>query len=553
MKKSILIPLSIFLISISIKTYSQVVYEPLSSSVYGFLERMDLKDNTVIHGEVKPFSRIYIAEKLLDLDGNKTELNSLESDELEFYKKEYAIELSKLKNENTKEELSYFHNDKNGRFRAFTFSNQYFTFAADPVLGYSLSNIKGNITSHLQNGAKAYGYISDDIGFSINYRDNTESGTYIDNTKNFTPVTGIVHTGTTVAGVENLQYDEVNAGISVNWKWGSVTFAKDYLNWGSGENGQIILSSKAPSFPFIRLDVSPVSWFRFTYIHGWLHSQILDSTTLRTTSVPGRNNYLEVPKFIAAHMLTFDLSKKLTVSIGESIIYSDRIEPVYLIPVMFFRVADHYLQESGSNSGSNAQMFANAYYKIPSLKMQLYSSLFIDELSITGLLKNENSASAVAYTFGVKKADLFFPNSETVLEYTRVNPFVYMNSNDAQHYSNRGYQLGQWSGSNADVIYFSYMQYFIRGLSAGLSINYARKGGTEQPQQQYQLPYPDFLFGERKNDMEISLNVKYEIINGLTGELNFTHSKITDNELNRTPEWMLGTNDILNLSVGYGL
>ena len=345
----------------------------------------------------------------------------------------------------------------------------------------------------------------------------------------------------------------MNAAITTNWKWGSFTIAKDYVNWGSGMDGQIILSSKAPSFPFIRLDVSPVSWFRFTYIHGWLHSQILDSTTLRTTAVPGRNNFLEVPKFIAAHLLTFDLSRKLTVSVGESIVYSDRLEPIYLIPVMFFRVADHYLQDNNSNSGSNAQMFANAYYKIPKLKLQLYGSLFIDELSITGILKNTDSPSAVAYTFGIKAADPVIPNSEAVLEYTRVNPFVYMNSNNAQLYTSRGYTLGEWTGSNADVVYFSYIQFLKRGLSGSFSIQYARKGSTEQPQQQYQLPYPAFLFGNRKDDLRVSLKLKYEIIHGLTGQLGITHSNISDNELNRTPEWMTGSNNVFSFSVGYGL
>ena len=538
---------------LSYPDYAQIVYEPLSSSVYGFLERMDLKGSLIIHDEVKPFTRSYIAGKLISLEKYRQALNSLEQSELDFYTKEFAVEIHKLNNESQIEELSYLRNDSAGRFRAFTFTNPSFAFMADPILRFSVSDIKGDFTSHLQNGASAYGYISDNIGFSVNYSDNTESGPYLDYTKSFAPVTGIVHTGTTAAGVQNLQYDEVNADVSINWKWGTFTFAKDYLNWGSGVNGNIILSSKAPSFPFIRLDVNPVSWFRFTYIHGWLHSGILDSTTLRSTSVPGRNNFLEVPKFIAAHLLSFDLSRKLTISIGESMVYSDRIEPVYLIPVMFFRVADHYLQKDSSNSGSNAQMFANVYYKIPRLKMQLYSSLFIDELSITSLLKGENGASAVAYTFGTKVADLIFPNSETVLEYTRVNPFVYMNSNDAQTYTSRGYPLGDWIGSNADIVYFSYIQYLERGLSAGISASYAREGGKEQPQQQYELPYPPFLFGKRKNDLEISLNLKYEIINSLIGQLRFIHSNISDQDVNRTPAWMLGSNEGFSVSLGYGL
>ena len=553
MKKLFLLTTVISILLISFAADAQVVYEPLSSSVYGFLDRMDLSGNIAIHSEVKPFTRIYIGEKLIQLEKYRTALSTVDRDELSFYEKEFAIEMSKIKKEAIPGQSAFFSNDVSGRFRAFTFTNQEFTYMVDPILGYSVSGIKGNITSHLQNGARSYGYISDNIGFSLNYRDNTESGTYIDNTKNFTTVPGIVHTKSTVAGVQNLQYDEVNATITTSWKWGSFTVGKDYINWGSGMNGQIILSSKAPSFPFIRLDVSPVSWFRFTYIHGWLHSGVLDSTTLRSTSVPGRDNFLQVPKFIAAHLLTFDLSSKLTMSIGESIIYSDRLEPIYLIPVMFFRVADHYLQDNNSNSGSNAQMFANAYYRIPKLKLQLYGSLFIDELSITGILKNTNSPSAVAYTFGVKAADPVIPNSEAVLEYTRVNPFVYMNSNNAQLYTNRGYQIGEWTGSNADVIYFSYIQFFKRGLSGNLSIQYARKGSPEQPQQQYQLPYPAFLFGNRKNDLDVSLKLKYEIIHGLTGQLVFTHSNISDRELNRTPDWMLGSNNVFSFSVGYGL
>ena len=248
MKKIFLITVTISLLVISSRVYSQVVYEPLGSSVYTFLDRMNLKGSIIIHDEVKPFSRIYIAGKLKVLGENKDLLTSLDKDELVFYEKEFALEISKIKNEKPAQQLSYFHNDISGRFRAFTFTSPNFTFMADPILGYSVSGIKGSLVSHLQNGASVYSYISDHFGFSINYRDNTESGNYLDYKKNFTPVTGIVQTG----GAKNLQHDEVNAGLTANWSWGSFTFAKDYLNWGSGVNGQIILSSKAPSFPFIK-------------------------------------------------------------------------------------------------------------------------------------------------------------------------------------------------------------------------------------------------------------------------------------------------------------
>ena len=128
-----------------------------------------------------------------------------------------------------------------------------------------------------------------------------------------------------------------------------------------------------------------------------------------------------------------------------------------------------------------------------------------------------------------------------------------MNSNDAQTFTSRGYTLGDWIGSNADMVYFSYIQYLERGLSAGISASYSREGGKEQPQQQYELPYPPFLFGKRKNDLEISLNFKYEIINNLIGQVSFIHSNISDQDVSRTPAWMLGSNEGYSVSLGYGL
>jgi hypothetical protein len=37
------------------------------------------------------------------------------------------------------------------------------------------------------------------------------------------------------------------------------------MEWGSGVSGQIILSDKAPSFPYIKLELEPVSWLKFVY------------------------------------------------------------------------------------------------------------------------------------------------------------------------------------------------------------------------------------------------------------------------------------------------
>jgi hypothetical protein len=47
--------------------------------------------------------------------------------------------------------------------------------------------------------------------------------------------------------------------------------------------------------------------------------------------------------------------------------------------------------------------------------------------------------------------------------------------------------------------------------------------------------------------------MKFEIINGLTGEAGFTHSNVSDMDLNRTPAWMLVSKNVLSFSLSYGI
>ncbi len=185
-----------------------------------------------------------------------------------------------------------------------------------------------------------------------------------------------------------------------------------------------------------------------------------------------------------------------------------------LIPVMFFRLADHYLSSSGSNTGDNAQLFADASYRIQPIKTKVYGSVFIDELSLESVFDG-NNLSSLGYTVGAEFSDLIIPNSSFVVEYSLLQPFVYTNSDDAQTYSSHTYQLGHWIGSNADMIYGSYSQNILRGLSLKLSAWYFRKGQTELPEQQYELPYPPTLYGERRNDFNITLSCRWQPIHNL--------------------------------------
>ena len=545
--KSLLLILIVFFISLN----AQTVYEPVNSDVYPLLERLFIKGAVNFHSEIKPVPRKEIGEYLLEALSNKDKLSQLDIEEVKFYLEDFADEVSFVTDtlRFNLPRVEFFTTGQSGSFRFFNYRDSTFTFNLDPILGFEVASMWGAEFTHRWNGLEFYGYIPNGWGYSLDFRDNLETGKNIDKERRNSPFPGI---NISKADVNSIQYSVVNAELNYNWSLGNLSAGKYYLNIGSGKAGQIIMSDKAPSFPLIRLDIKPTDWFSFIYFHGWLQSNIPDSSTFRYTSVEGRESISDIPKFIASHMLSFYIAEDISLSIGESIVYSGTVEPIYLIPVMFFRLADHYLSSSGSNTGDNAQIFADASYRIQSIKTKIYGSLFIDELSLEDIFKGGN-LSSVGYTVGTEFNDLIIPNSSFVIEYSLLEPFLYTNSNDAQTYTSHTYQLGHWIGSNADLIYGSYSQGILRGLSFKLSAWYYRKGQTELPEQQYQLPYPPTLYGERRNDFNFTFSSIWQPIRNAYLSVFYNYSDISDQEAGRTPEFELGINNNFGISIYYGL
>ncbi|MGE5398763.1 MAG: capsule assembly Wzi family protein, partial [Ignavibacteriales bacterium] len=485
------------------------------------------------------------AQNLISASENTNGMTSLEKDELAFYSREYSYEIKQVRRERIPASLSYLGSAGNDRFRFFSYSDSAFAFFADPVLAYDISMRSGEKVVKRSNGAKAYGYFNG-LGFSLDIRDNVENGSFIDTSRSFTAGTGFNFKS---KRKNYINYDDVCAALTYSWNWGNISVAKDYMNWGSGMAGQIILSDKAPSFPMLRLNIHPFPWMDFTYIHGYLNSGVMDSSTLRINTNPKRLHYELIEKFYVAHMLTLKPFRNLALSIGESVVYSDRFEPVYLIPFIFFRMADHYLNYSNATAG-NAQIFGDISWKVPVLRSKFYSSLFIDEFSFENLT-GDKYPSAVAYTFGWQAVNPLINDCELNIEYTRINPFVYFHADDAQGYSNYNYQMGHWIGSNGDQLHVSFTKYIMRGLKAGVWAEFVRKGEKESRKEARYQKYQTFLFGLRTNYTWFGFDASCEIIHSLTARVSYRSASVS-REQNDGSFIPVKTSDFV-FGVGYGL
>jgi len=385
--------------------------------------------------------------------------------------------------------------------------------------------------THIWNGIYTYGYVDNFIGFSFDFRDNQEKGTAIDKYKNFTPVTGVdARTVDNIVDYPNnkMEYSEVNAALATDWSWGSISVGKGFHEWGYGESGLLVLSQKPPSYGFIRLDINPVSWLKFNYMHGWLSSDIPDSNSFFYNKA-GTISFSFKDKFIATHSLIITPLTGLDLAVGESIIYDDKLEFLYLIPIMFFRLADHQLSNQTNAAGGNAQFFFSASSKGQIKNTHLYGTLFIDEITLSGLFDAYKQRNQLGFTLGGSITDLPLENLTATVEYTKIYPFVYNHYIQTKDYKSDNYTLGHWMGNNADQIYLSLNYRIFRGLQTTVWGQYIRKGEAGNIQQQYNIqPQPPFLFGLRKNYSYLGAEIKYEYTHELFAKLNFqtTNSSI---------------------------
>jgi hypothetical protein len=208
--------------------------------------------------------------------------------------------------------------------------------------------------------------------------------------------------------------------------------------------------------------------------------------------------------------------KGLSLAIGESIIYSDKMDPGFLIPVNLFKFYDNNRSNYLIEAGSNGQYFFSINSRNQIKNTHLYGTLFIDEIKVSALFNQKEKRNQLGYTLGASITDFLIPYLTIGAEYTRVNPFVYNNLIPAQTYTSYGFNLGDWMGNNFDrVILYTRYNPFPKLQLYG-RIQKIRKGGNGTIYEQYVMqPQPDFLNNLQYYRADWLLQIRYEWINNL--------------------------------------
>ncbi|MFI5219325.1 MAG: hypothetical protein ACHQNT_07525 [Bacteroidia bacterium] len=487
----------LFIISSNITLAQDIFYHLSNTTVYDFLDELAIKHIISLNTCIKPYSRKLIAEKLNEASQKHDQLSVYEKKQLDFLLRDFN------------KELLYGKKSFKKRIDIFYYKDSLFTLSLNPIAGIQYWKNENDDAYHRWIGAEFFATVGTHLGIYASLRDNHESR-FLELPPYLTQRTGAVYkNGPKDKGGD---FSEARGGIVYSWKWGHAGIIKDHFVWGNNYHGANIFSGHSPSFPHIKFNIKPVSWFEFNYIHGFLVSDVLDTSRSYVAGVKERDVFF--PKFLAANMYTITPFKNLNVSFGNSIVYSDEFQLAYIIPVYFFKSADHTLTNtSGNFTGQNSQM----YFDISSRQLKylhIYLSIFIDEISLDRFWEADKQSNFISMKAGAAVSHPFIPNTTFIAEYTRTNPEVYKHFVSTTTFESNDFNLGHYLRDNAEEIYFGIRYNPFSRLYVNASFTLARTGenypylGTGGSG--HGLP---FINTTKWKNQSISAGAKFEIIN----------------------------------------
>jgi hypothetical protein len=476
MKKKTLFSILIFIFTSGF-LLSQVEYAPVNHPVYEFLKRMSLKEVIKNYNSASlPLSRDKISKYLLEVELNKSRLSNVDRKILQDYYAEFSYDInrnlsgsyslfSELKSfdvfNDKKQKYLYAFADSNASlFWDITGNVNQITATGDSLgehnitLGEIGTRIRGTLFNsvgyylRMSNGQKIAGDQSD-VDFSLQVIPKLNANTkYKYEQNNFDTYEGYI------------RYATKN-------EWLSLVAGKETMTYGFGYIDKLFLSTNTVPFSFIKLDLEYKA-VKYSFMYGSLKGDSLG------TDIQYKN--------IATHRLDIGISNALRFGFWESIITSDdAFNFTYFNPLSFLRSADYNAGENQSGNKNNALMGFDIEV-IPVKNVSAQATLLIDDLNFSSLFSNEKNEQVAndnrfGYQLGVMWSDAFtLPNLTGIIEYTKLEPFVYTHRTNKSQYTNWGLPLGHNLPPNSDEIAVKLKSNIYNRLDATLTYRHQRSG-----------------------------------------------------------------------------
>jgi len=214
---------------------------------------------------------------------------------------------------------------------------------------------------------------------------------------------------------------------------------------GDGDRS-LLLSDNSFNYPYLRIQTT---FWKVQYTN--LYTEFQDINYFLNNGLDNYDQMGYAKKYMSAHYLSINATKKLNISLFESVIWrmnhapgTNGFDVNYLNPIAMLRPI-----EFSVNSPDNVLVGLNAKYKLP-LSSYLYGQLVLDEFSLLDLKQNNGFwANKFGYQLGYKIFNSFgIENLTLQTEYNLVRPYTYAHHNPQQNYAHYNQPLAHPLGAN---------------------------------------------------------------------------------------------------------
>jgi hypothetical protein len=220
----------------------------------------------------------------------------------------------------------------------------------------------------------------------------------------------------------------------------------DFLNiqFGHGKNfigdgyRSLFQSDVTSPYPYLKLNAT--FWkIKYTSTYMWL----------RDVRNEVRVDGAFLPKYMANHYLSWNVSKRLNIGLFESVMWADTngrgFDVNYLNPIIFFRAIEF---QTGQDAG-NAILGLSAKYKWNN-KVNVYGQFVLDEFSLSDVTGGDKSwKNKFGFQLGAKYFNAFeVDNLLLQAEYNQVRPYTYSHNSIILNYAHVNQPMAHLWGSN---------------------------------------------------------------------------------------------------------
>ena len=305
--------------------------------------------------------------------------------------------------------------------------------------------------------------------------------------------------------------------ITAVWKNMQLKLGRDFLNWGVGESGSLLLSNQTRPLDqfFASAKFGP---FKFSYI-----ASALDP-------FPGNVN-----RYLSGHRLDMTLFRgRIQVAFSEVVIYGGENEGfnfVYMNPVIFY----HGAKKNGAGDNNVLPTIDLVVY--PKLNWQVYGSLLIDDVQVEKTVPGDLEPDEIGMIAGSKYSDPFSLLGLSLnAEYVRIVNRTYKTPTPHEIFTHRGVPLGHPMGNDFDHLQIGCSYWFRDNLWMKLDYFKTRNGEGDlfspwdEPWLNYTLeegysePFPTGVVEKRNG---VTFEMRWYLRNWLrvNGTVNYSHIK----------------------------